>query len=134
MLDLYKQILNDEISEEELFYMKLKQQNEKIIDFSLKIKRNKTQYPSLITIKEDIENADMLYCVNSYSSSIIERSLKGLDKTLIKQSLEMAYDYINVVISIETMTVIVSPYMCSFYDKEDAEKIYKKFNNRLESK
>lgn len=126
MFDLYKKILKDEISEEELFYLKLKQENENIIDFSLKMKRNKEKYPSLITMKDDITN-NTLYCVNSFSNIIFTKSLKNINKENMTQYIEITINTITIFLKIEDTTLMLSQYICYFLDKEEAEHAFEHY-------
>lgn len=71
--EIFKNIILGNITEDELFYMKLKEENEHIIDFSVVMLRNKKEFNSMLLLPEDFLLMDNFYKVKSEYVNDINR-------------------------------------------------------------
>lgn len=134
LYSLYKKIINDEISEEELFYYKLKDEDDGIIDLGLMMKRNKEKYPSLIIDINDISSKPSRYCVYFNQYTRIHELMECKSDTEYNHAYEIFDGYIYFYDINRKLILTISKYEAYFTDKEDANKLLLHLKEKLGDK
>lgn len=122
LYSLYCDVLNDNISEEELFYIKLKDDDKGMIDLGLLMKRNKEKYPSLITNIDQI-SSDLIYIVVYYNRYSNTHDISSSFDLNYNDEYHVFNDSINFYDEFKRSIFAISKYIAYFTDEEDANKL-----------
>lgn len=125
-IDLYENIITYKISDQDIFYKILSDEEPEIINFALIMRRNKLTYPSLVISKTDIKENNNFYVVKQ--DGISDYLINVKEGVIINQTLTMVKDKCILIIhkdEINDTTTIVSTSLARavFTNKKDAEKL-----------
>lgn len=125
---LYRNIIENNITEEELFLLKL--QDIEVVDFALKMLKNKKEYPSLLLLPEDFLNYSEIYCMHGLLSGVynLENDLEiispkkglynGIEFSLYSNSKE------------SSLQIVMNVYSAYFSNIEDVIKLKDKLKSK----
>lgn len=120
---LYRNIIENNISEEELFLLKL--QDNEIADFALKMIKYKKDYPSLLMLPEEFLNCNVIYRAQGLLMSMyeLEDDLKITNCNGLNNGIEFLLS------SDDDQTIkhiIINVYSVYFSNNVDIERLNKK--------